>query len=36
MTVRLNHTVVRGSDRYRSAAFLAEMLRLPEPRPRFR
>lgn len=32
MTVELNHTIVWCSDRFRSAAFLAEMFGLPEPR----
>ena len=31
MTVALNHTIVWCTDKHRSAAFLAEMLGLPEP-----
>ena len=33
MTAQLNHTIVWCSDKYRSSAFLAEMLGLPEPQP---
>jgi catechol 2,3-dioxygenase-like lactoylglutathione lyase family enzyme len=31
MPVELNHTIVHASDQARSAAFLAELLGLPEP-----
>ena len=31
MPVELNHTIVHASDRERSAAFLTEILGLPEP-----
>jgi catechol 2,3-dioxygenase-like lactoylglutathione lyase family enzyme len=31
MPVQLNHTIVHASDQRRSAAFLAELLGLPEP-----
>jgi catechol 2,3-dioxygenase-like lactoylglutathione lyase family enzyme len=31
MPVELNHTIIHASDRERSAAFLTEMLGLPEP-----
>ncbi len=33
MTVRLNHTIVRVRDKQESAAFLVEILGLPEPTP---
>lgn len=33
MSVELNHTIVWCRDKRASAAFLAEMLGLPEPRP---
>ncbi|MBI4207718.1 MAG: VOC family protein [Betaproteobacteria bacterium] len=33
MTVKLNHTIVSARDKRISAAFLAEMLGLPEPIP---
>jgi catechol 2,3-dioxygenase-like lactoylglutathione lyase family enzyme len=35
MTVELNHTIVWSNDARKSAAFLAEMLSLPEPRQQF-
>lgn len=33
MAVELNHTIVHASDREATAAFLTEMLGLPEPTP---
>jgi catechol 2,3-dioxygenase-like lactoylglutathione lyase family enzyme len=33
MTVQLNHTIVHASDREATAAFLTEILGLPEPAP---
>jgi catechol 2,3-dioxygenase-like lactoylglutathione lyase family enzyme len=33
MTVKLNHTIVHARDKRASAAFLAEILGLPEPVP---
>ena len=33
MTVALNHTIVYAHDRNASAAFLTEILGLPEPKP---
>ena len=36
MTAELNHTIVWSSDKARSAAFLTEMLGLPDPKPFFR
>lgn len=35
MPVELNHTIVWCTDRYRSAAFMAEMFGLPEPKDLF-
>ena len=35
MPVQLNHTIVWCRDRHRSAAFLADILGLPAPRPLF-
>ena len=33
MGVRFNHTIVHSRDKQRSAAFLADVLGLPEPKP---
>jgi hypothetical protein len=33
MPVQLNHTIVEARDREKSAAFLADLLGLPEPAP---
>jgi catechol 2,3-dioxygenase-like lactoylglutathione lyase family enzyme len=33
MTVRFNHTIVHSRDKHASAAFLAEILGLPAPKP---
>jgi catechol 2,3-dioxygenase-like lactoylglutathione lyase family enzyme len=33
MPVQLNHTIVNATDKRRSAAFLAEILGLPDPAP---
>jgi catechol 2,3-dioxygenase-like lactoylglutathione lyase family enzyme len=33
MTIRFNHTIVHSRDKQRSAAFLADILGLPAPKP---